>query len=133
PPDDPPTGPLDPRRRIRRHPRRLHPTRRTPRPRPPPRPAPPRPRRRHPRHPRTRTPAREAAVKPLSRRQRQVIVLAANGYTNAGIARHLGIHRNTVDRHFAERSEEHTSELQSRENLVCRLLIEKKKERSTTM
>src|SRR5690606_40375589 len=28
---------------------------------------------------------------------------------------------------FAERSEEHTSELQSRENLVCRLLLEKKK------
>src|SRR5690606_40245663 len=28
--------------------------------------------------------------------------------------------------HFGERSEEHTSELQSRENLVCRLLLEKK-------
>src|SRR5690606_42146015 len=28
--------------------------------------------------------------------------------------------------HFIERSEEHTSELQSRENLVCRLLLEKK-------
>src|SRR5690606_40887783 len=28
----------------------------------------------------------------------------------------------------AERSEEHTSELQSRENLVCRLLLEKKKQ-----
>src|SRR5690606_41505890 len=28
---------------------------------------------------------------------------------------------------LAERSEEHTSELQSRENLVCRLLLEKKK------
>src|SRR5436309_9616539 len=28
---------------------------------------------------------------------------------------------------FAIRSEEHTSELQSRENLVCRLLLEKKK------
>src|SRR5690606_41939733 len=28
------------------------------------------------------------------------------------------------------RSEEHTSELQSRENLVCRLLLEKKKEQS---
>src|SRR5690606_21342520 len=28
----------------------------------------------------------------------------------------------------APRSEEHTSELQSRENLVCRLLLEKKKE-----
>src|SRR5690606_41295418 len=55
----------------------------------------------------------------------------------------------TVDRHLAEevsaafarlpreaqrgrirlRSEEHTSELQSRENLVCRLLLEKKKEK----
>src|SRR5207302_8434723 len=29
-----------------------------------------------------------------------------------------------------ERSEEHTSELQSRENLVCRLLLEKKKKKS---
>src|SRR5690606_41751404 len=29
------------------------------------------------------------------------------------------------------RSEEHTSELQSRENLVCRLLLEKKNERRT--
>src|SRR5690606_42016218 len=28
-----------------------------------------------------------------------------------------------------KRSEEHTSELQSRENLVCRLLLEKKKKR----
>src|SRR5690606_39964611 len=28
-----------------------------------------------------------------------------------------------------ERSEEHTSELQSRENLVCRLLLEKKKKK----
>src|SRR5207302_5345575 len=33
-----------------------------------------------------------------------------------------------------DRSEEHTSELQSRENLVCRLLLEKKKaERARTM
>src|SRR5690606_40041517 len=30
------------------------------------------------------------------------------------------------------RSEEHTSELQSRENLVCRLLLEKKKNDSST-
>src|SRR5690606_40163138 len=30
---------------------------------------------------------------------------------------------------LAERSEEHTSELQSRENLVCRLLLEKKKKK----
>src|SRR5690606_40689290 len=32
-------------------------------------------------------------------------------------------------KHEIVRSEEHTSELQSRENLVCRLLLEKKKER----
>src|SRR5690606_39913012 len=31
------------------------------------------------------------------------------------------------------RSEEHTSELQSRENLVCRLLLEKKKTRNTLL
>src|SRR2546422_5424026 len=31
--------------------------------------------------------------------------------------------------HLRERSEEHTSELQSRLHLVCRLLLEKKKER----
>src|SRR5207302_8083249 len=32
-----------------------------------------------------------------------------------------------LERPPASRSEEHTSELQSRENLVCRLLLEKKK------
>src|SRR2546430_11316310 len=31
------------------------------------------------------------------------------------------------------RSEEHTSELQSQSNLVCRLLLEKKKTQSTTL
>src|SRR5207302_10436670 len=34
-----------------------------------------------------------------------------------------------VDWVSAARSEEHTSELQSRENLVCRLLLEKKKKK----
>src|SRR5690606_39980929 len=32
-----------------------------------------------------------------------------------------------IDGKLLNRSEEHTSELQSRENLVCRLLLEKKK------
>src|SRR2546427_4746690 len=32
--------------------------------------------------------------------------------------------------HFQQRSEEHTSELQSQSNLVCRLLLEKKKKKS---
>src|SRR3989440_1948589 len=34
-------------------------------------------------------------------------------------------------RHVLTRSEEHTSELQSRSDLVCRLLLEKKKNHST--
>src|SRR5690606_41796992 len=49
------------------------------------------------------------------------------------IAHHLGCHRrirhllhHLTHIHELLRSEEHTSELQSRENLVCRLLLEKK-------
>src|SRR2546430_4084031 len=34
--------------------------------------------------------------------------------------------------HLAARSEEHTSELQSQSNLVCRLLLEKKKKKNKT-
>src|SRR5690606_40335661 len=37
-----------------------------------------------------------------------------------------------ADWQISLRSEEHTSELQSRENLVCRLLLEKKNNRNTT-
>src|SRR5690606_40761597 len=40
-----------------------------------------------------------------------------------GIERRIAL----IAPHHAVRSEEHTSELQSRENLVCRLLLEKKK------
>src|SRR2546430_13277044 len=36
----------------------------------------------------------------------------------------------TVRKEFRRRSEEHTSELQSQSNLVCRLLLEKKKTKS---
>src|SRR5215475_15160133 len=39
-------------------------------------------------------------------------------------------HRHGDRGHEAGRSEEHTSELQSRENLVCRLLLEKKKKKN---
>src|SRR5690606_39463361 len=42
-----------------------------------------------------------------------------------GEQQHLGLAGGTA------RSEEHTSELQSRENLVCRLLLEKKKHKIT--
>src|SRR5690606_42089133 len=37
--------------------------------------------------------------------------------------------RKDRDEAAGDRSEEHTSELQSRENLVCRLLLEKKKKK----
>src|SRR2546427_2130712 len=40
------------------------------------------------------------------------------------------IHRATIVN--VHRSEEHTSELQSQSNLVCRLLLEKKKKRHTS-
>src|SRR3712207_7174910 len=36
------------------------------------------------------------------------------------------VRRHAVQRHAVPRSEEHTSELQSRQYLVCRLLLEKK-------
>src|SRR3712207_8980480 len=45
--------------------------------------------------------------------------------TCGAATRNLGINR-LLDA-FVERSEEHTSELQSRQYLVCRLLLEKKK------
>src|SRR2546426_3406512 len=48
-------------------------------------------------------------------------------------ARHPAIHRRHIVRRVQEdRSEEHTSELQSPCNLVCRLLLEKKKKQSIT-
>src|SRR5438034_9428729 len=48
------------------------------------------------------------------------------GLTSAGAAYCWGDPEN--DQSFASRSEEHTSELQSHSDLVCRLLLEKKKE-----
>src|SRR5690606_41709130 len=62
----------------------------------------------------------------LRRRQYEAAVLDGAGAVEhlpmrlAGLLRERGRHR--------KRSEEHTSELQSRENLVCRLLLEKKNE-----
>src|SRR5436190_22955369 len=42
-----------------------------------------------------------------------------------------GLSRAAVGPHLDERSEEHTSELQSHSDLVCRLLLEKKKKKLT--
>src|SRR5690606_40547621 len=65
----------------------------------------------------------------------EVVLLEVGGGDVLGV---LAVDRHGGDRllhgldgqggaHRVERSEEHTSELQSRENLVCRLLLEKKK------
>src|SRR2546422_2512808 len=55
----------------------------------------------------------------LTPRERQVLSLVAHGYTSKQIGE--------------KRSEEHTSELQSRLHLVCRLLLEKKKKKEKTI
>src|SRR2546430_11196455 len=44
-------------------------------------------------------------------------------------ARPRAVPRPSATRGYARRSEEHTSELQSQSNLVCRLLLEKKKKK----
>src|SRR5690606_41820133 len=55
--------------------------------------------------------------------------------TQAGMALALRVSRSLIPNVWkvlvaSKRSEEHTSELQSRENLVCRLLLEKKKKKT---
>src|SRR2546422_1974500 len=51
------------------------------------------------------------------------------GDAGEAAARARGPHLLPGRRHPADRSEEHTSELQSRLHLVCRLLLEKKKQK----
>src|SRR3712207_8054805 len=48
----------------------------------------------------------------------------------AGDVRHHEVRPRAPQRLVAQRSEEHTSELQSRQYLVCRLLLEKKKKQT---
>src|SRR3712207_7486350 len=60
----------------------------------------------------------------------QVLHLMRVGTQGASLGQ---LARGTLDEHseprFVRRSEEHTSELQSRQYLVCRLLLEKKNEK----
>src|SRR2546430_7384771 len=55
-------------------------------------------------------------------------------FIEGGLEDERGLERNTAAFHkhklLPRRSEEHTSELQSQSNLVCRLLLEKKKKES---
>src|SRR3712207_7152303 len=56
--------------------------------------------------------------------RRKVALVGRSMIRNMGVARDLGLLR--VAPGLMVRSEEHTSELQSRQYLVCRLLLEKK-------
>src|SRR5690606_40720684 len=58
---------------------------------------------------------------------RSTLDLAGQGVRRPGGMSVGGMTGRWYGRGSHERSEEHTSELQSRENLVCRLLLEKKK------
>src|SRR3712207_8382351 len=67
---------------------------------------------------------------PEGGRDREQLDHAEDGERGRDVARHRIGHEERDDpdqqRHLHERSEEHTSELQSRQYLVCRLLLEKK-------
>src|SRR2546428_5773456 len=64
-----------------------------------------------------------STVTPLSR-QHHLRKSDANPNVSS---KHASRNRPVRRRHQGQRSEEHTSELQSRSDLVCRLLLEKKK------
>src|SRR3712207_8420064 len=74
------------------------------------------------------------AVNALSRHVPLFIALSANSPFWRGVDTRLNSTRakifGLVPRSGLPRSEEHTSELQSRQYLVCRLLLEKKKQKT---
>src|SRR5690606_25127295 len=60
---------------------------------------------------------------PAMRREVQPMTRNIYHVDGRGVARHLDVILAEPEIHAIQRSEEHTSELQSRENLVCRLLL----------
>src|SRR3712207_7660441 len=68
---------------------------------------------------------------PGSGQENSVIPLAEAGYIEALGDTSAGLVPAGSESLFGTRSEEHTSELQSRQYLVCRLLLEKKKKTLT--
>src|SRR5688572_32698852 len=68
----------------------------------------------------------QAQPAPSADLQRLKQLVAAQEQQIADQQRQLDSLRTSLDQQKALRSEEHTSELQSQSNLVCRLLLEKK-------
>src|SRR5256886_8522962 len=78
-------------------------------------------------------PAFQLATQPLAFHRREVLQVEPRGQRNDQRLEMREPHHLCSDkRRRHERSEEHTSELQSQSNLVCRLLLEKKKKRVWT-
>jgi len=63
----------------------------------------------------------------------RTFTVAGQGRRHGGIERYEQVIAAASSLHVRARSEEHTSELQSLTNLVCRLLLEKKKKKNTTI
>src|SRR2546430_5927588 len=59
--------------------------------------------------------------------EQKTAATSAVRHTMRRLGRNLKMMKNSATPSAKERSEEHTSELQSQSNLVCRLLLEKKK------
>src|SRR6266511_3920867 len=78
--------------------------------------------------PSTHTASPERAISPSHRRSSsRVVMKVPSGWQYPMAASSPSSRSRLSPTSVLERSEEHTSELQSRENLVCRLLLEKKK------
>src|SRR5256886_10890154 len=73
---------------------------------------------------RSRVDLRERAVPTL-----RIVARVGRPRVGRGLRQQRGIQSLAHERPARQRSEEHTSELQSQSNLVCRLLLEKKKAR----
>src|SRR3712207_8614630 len=70
---------------------------------------------------------------PGHHREHHLQEVAREAPPHAEVAAKGTVHlRRNRHRGFGQRSEEHTSELQSRQYLVCRLLLEKKKKRASS-
>src|SRR2546422_3090655 len=69
--------------------------------------------------------------KPLTGPTRRRRISSSRGCITGKISHNVACVYNKCDEKRGRRSEEHTSELQSRLHLVCRLLLEKKKFQAT--
>src|SRR2546427_8809029 len=78
-----------------------------------------------------RTPIIFKSMLPPAEREISSAACARSGGPRLGNFEGAAIDRSDIENFAGLRSEEHTSELQSQSNLVCRLLLEKKKKNNS--